>query len=119
MALICQLRMYEIFEPTRAAFHDRFRGHAARIMSNYGFRIVAAWESETDGRLQFIYLLEWPDEATMRDRWAAFMADEEWREIKRATAAEHGDMVGEIAERTLHPVDYLPTVRTQRSPGSR
>jgi hypothetical protein len=30
--MIHQLRIYEIFEPNKAAFHARFRDHAARIM---------------------------------------------------------------------------------------
>ena len=32
MAMIQQLRIYEIFEKNKAAFHARFRDHAARIM---------------------------------------------------------------------------------------
>ena len=45
MAMIQQLRIYEIFENNKAAFHARFRDHAARIMrTRYGFHIVAMWE---------------------------------------------------------------------------
>lgn len=106
--MIRQLRIYEIFEETRAAFHERFRDHAARIMANYDFRIAAAWETITDERIEFVYLLEWPDRATMTDRWAAFMADEEWAEVKRETAARHGRFVGDIEDRVLEPVPYLP-----------
>ena len=43
--MIQQLRIYEIFENNKAAFHARFRDHAARIMrTRYGFHIVAMWE---------------------------------------------------------------------------
>ena len=104
---IQQLRIYQIFDDTRVAFHARFRDHAMRIMRRHGFDIVATWESRGDGRLEFVYLLQWPDEATMRQRWAAFMADEEWARIKRETRAQ-GPMVGDIAERTLIPTDYSP-----------
>ncbi|WP_255516275.1 NIPSNAP family protein [Luteimonas suaedae] len=105
---IQQLRIYEIFDDTRDAFHDRFRDHAARIMKKYGFTIVAMWESRREDRLEFVYLLEWPDERTMRDSWERFMADEEWAEIKRVTGREHGRFVGGIEERTLRPTDYSP-----------
>jgi len=44
--MIHQLRIYEIFEQNKAAFHDRFRDHAARIMKSYGFDIIATWESK-------------------------------------------------------------------------
>ncbi|HEX3524813.1 MAG TPA: hypothetical protein VHT52_22335 [Stellaceae bacterium] len=33
--MIHQLRIYEIFEDTKNAFHARFRDHAARIMRRY------------------------------------------------------------------------------------
>jgi hypothetical protein len=107
-APIQQLRIYEIFENNKQAFHDRFREHAARIMARYDFNIVAMWESQFGNRTEFVYLLEWPDEATMKDRWAKFMADEEWAAIKKRTAAEHGRFVGEIEDRTLRATAYSP-----------
>jgi len=106
--VVHQLRIYEIFDGNRQAFHDRFRDHAARIMAKYDFEIVAMWESRHDGKLEFVYLLEWPDEATMKARWTAFMADEEWAEIKRQTGKVHGRFVGGIEDRTLLPSDYSP-----------
>ena len=109
-AVVRQLRIYEIFDDTRDAFLDRFRDHAARIMARHGFRILAAWESSLDGRLEFVYLLEWPDEETMRAQWAAFLADEEWQAIKRETAARHGTLVGDIEDRVLRPVAGFPHV---------
>ena len=106
--MIHQLRIYEIFEANKAAFHERFRDHAARIMRTYGFNIIAMWEAQTDQRTEFIYVLAWPDEATKSAAWAQFMADEEWKEIKRVTSAEHGVMVGEIEDRLLIPTAYGP-----------
>ena len=105
--MIQQLRIYEIFEKNKAAFHARFRDHAARIMrTRYGFRIVAMWETKFDDRTEFAYLLEWPDETTKTAAWSAFMADTEWSEIKRVTHAEHGLMVGQIEDRLLVATDY-------------
>jgi heme-degrading monooxygenase HmoA len=100
--MIHQLRIYEIFEHNKTAFHARFRNHAARLMRDYGFEIVAMWESQSEGRTEFVYLLAWPDEATMRQAWAAFLADAEWVAIKRVTRERHGDLIGVIADRVLH-----------------
>jgi heme-degrading monooxygenase HmoA len=108
--MIQQLRIYEIFEHNKAAFHARFRDHAARIMRKYGFHIVAMWEAQTDRRTEFVYLLAWPDEATKHAAWTAFMADEEWSEIKRVTSAEHGTLVGTIEDRVLVPTSYSPSL---------
>lgn len=107
--MIHQLRTYEIFEGTKHAFHARFRDHAARIMRRYGFRIVAMWEAKTERRTEFVYLLEWQDERTKTNAWAAFMQDREWAEIKRVTSAQTGTLVGEIEDRVLVLTDYSPS----------
>jgi hypothetical protein len=106
--VIHQLRIYQLFDDTREAFHERFRDHAQRIMARYDFHILAIWESRNEDGPQFVYLLEWPDEQTMKDRWAAFMEDQEWSDIKAETARIHGQFVGGIEERTLILTDYSP-----------
>ena len=103
--MIHQLRIYEIFEHNKAAFHQRWRDHAMRIMTTrYGFTHVAMGESKHDGRTEWVYLLEWPDLATKEDAWRRFLADPEWIEIKRVTKEKHGDLVGEIEDRVLERV---------------
>jgi heme-degrading monooxygenase HmoA len=106
--VIHQLRIYEIFEHSKAAFHERFRDHAARIMERHGFSILAMWEAATERRTEFVYLLEWLDARAMTEAWARLRADEEWTEIKRITAAHHGALVGEIEDRVLDELPYSP-----------
>ena len=105
--MIYQLRIYEIFETNKDAFHTRFRDHAARIMKRYGFDIVAMWEAKRPEQTEFVYLLRWPDEETKTRSWKAFMADQEWDDIKKA-ARDRGALVGQIQDRTLLPTDYSP-----------
>src|SRR5215475_3214453 len=106
--VIHQLRIYEIFDSNKKAFHDRFRDHAMRIMAKYDFKIVATWESKKDNRTEFVYLLEWPDKETMADRWKKFLQDQEWIRIKKETGKINGLLVGEIQDRTLYLTDYSP-----------
>jgi hypothetical protein len=106
--VIHQLRIYEIFDSNKKAFHDRFRDRAMRIMAKYDFKIIAAWESKKDNRTEFIYLLEWSDKETMTDRWEKFLRDEEWTRIKKETGEINGPLVGEIQDRTLYLTDYSP-----------
>src|SRR5258708_2168371 len=106
--MIHQLRIYEIFERNKTAFHARFRDHAARVMRRHGFHILDMWEGRKDERLEFVYLIEWPDEAAKEAAWKTFMADPEWIAIKRETYASDGDMVGAIEDRTLRRTDYAP-----------
>ncbi len=108
--MIHQLRIYEIFEHNKAAFHNRFRDHAARIMRSHGFEIIATWETRMGQRTEFVYLLAWPDEQTMHHAWELFRADEEWKKIKQLTGAEHGDLVGTIEDPTLIPTSYSPSI---------
>jgi hypothetical protein len=105
---IQQLRIYQIFDHNKAAFHARFRDHAARIMRRYAFTILSMWEARHAERTEFVYLLSWPDAATMERQWSKFMADEEWAMIKQRTAAEHGQLVGEIESRVLQQTNYSP-----------
>lgn len=106
--VIHELRIYEIFDSNKTAFHERFHDHAMRIMARYGFKIVATWESWHNNSTEFIYLLEWSDTETMEERWAKFMTDQEWAEIKQATAEAHGQLVGDIEDRRLELTDYSP-----------
>ena len=107
-SVIHQLRIYEIFDSNKRAFHDRFRDHAMRIMAKYDFKIVATWESKKDNRTEFVYLLEWPDRETMADRWEKFLHDQEWIKIKKETGETYGPLVGEIQDRTLYLTEYSP-----------
>ncbi|AZA89166.1 NIPSNAP [Chryseobacterium nakagawai] len=106
-----QLRIYEIPKENKQVFLDRFRDHALRIMKKYGFNIVSIWESEFEGKTEFVYLLEWTDENTMKMAWQAFMADKEWKDIKMQTAKLHGDFVNNIEDRTLKITEFSPEKR--------
>lgn len=64
--VIHQLRIYEIFDHNKAAFHNRFRDHAARIMKSYDFNILSMWETQREGRTEFVYLLNWPGQMKRR-----------------------------------------------------
>jgi hypothetical protein len=103
-----ELNIYQIFEHNKAAFHDRFRDHAARLMRRHDFDIVAIWEARSDAGPEFVYLLRWPDEPTMNRRWDAFMADPEWARIKAETTAIHGELFGHVESRLMDIATYSP-----------
>jgi hypothetical protein len=107
--MIHQLRIYELFEHNKSAFHARFRDHTSQIMRNYGFTLIAMWESKFETRTEFVYLLSWTDQSTMNNAWASFENDEEWQAIKRTTDAEHGALVGAIENRVLVASSYSPS----------
>ncbi|KTE02401.1 NIPSNAP family containing protein [Sphingopyxis sp. H038] len=103
-----QLRIYEIPRANEGVFHDRFRDHALRIMARHGFAVRSIWRSEHEDKVEFVYLLDWPDVSAMDAAWAAFLADPEWIAIKKETAARDGKYVESVAARTLEPVAWSP-----------
>jgi hypothetical protein len=107
-----QLRIYEVIRDNRDPFHERFRDHALRIMRRHQFNVIDIWESDTGDKLQFIYVLNWPDRATMDERWKAFMADPEWSDIKKRSSAEHGPLVRSAEGQPLVRLSYSPACRS-------
>ncbi|MDR7061316.1 MULTISPECIES: NIPSNAP family protein [unclassified Sphingopyxis] len=103
-----QLRIYEIPRANEGVFHDRFRDHALRIMARHGFAVRSIWRSEHEDKVEFVYLLDWPDVSAMDAAWTAFLADPEWIAIKKETAARDGKYVESVAVRTLEPVPWSP-----------
>ena len=107
--MINRLRVYGLYDDTKEQFHNRFRDHAWRIMRSYGFDILAFWDTSSEDGPLFMYLLRWPDEPTMTKAWETFMADEEWKQIKRDTSAAYGPMVRAIVgDHVLEPTEYSP-----------
>ena len=103
-----QLRVYQLFEPSKALFHRRFRDHAMRLMRSHGFDIVATWEARRDGKPEFVYLLRWPDQAAKDRGWKAFLDDPAWKAIKAATVSPDAPIMGEIEDRTMTLTEYSP-----------
>jgi hypothetical protein len=105
---VFQLRIYEIFESNKKEFHERFRDHAMRIMKKYNFKIISIYESKSDKKTEFVYFLEWPNEAIMKKAWEDFRKDKEWIDIKKRYTEKYGDVVGNIEDRVLTKLNYSP-----------
>ena len=77
-------------------------------MKKYGFNIVALWESVTASKLEFIYILNWPDMETMERQWKVFLADQEWIDIKKKMDLDIGEPVLKATGRVLESIEYSP-----------
>ena len=105
---VYQLRIYKLHAGNEQHFHERFSEQCMPIMRRYGFDIVFTSESGETGHKDFVYLLRWKDRDTQNSAWKRFLADPEWVEIKRATAAKWGDLVDEVQDRSLDLLPYTP-----------
>ena len=103
-----QLRIYELTKKNKEVFHERFKTEAIRIMNKYDFNIISIWETEFEDKVEFVYLLQWETEAALKKGWEGFMADQEWKDIKKVTSAKYGSFVEKIEDRTLWVQDYSP-----------
>lgn len=109
--MLHQLRIYQIKPQLKEAFDKRFREHAVRIMKSHGFVIVAMWFSKFEDKTEFVYILKWQNEETMRKQWEAFMADAEWEEIKRKSRDEYGEMVlSKQRDQILKATDWFENI---------
>lgn len=98
---VYQIRIYELKDSNKEHFFIRFRDHASRIMKRHGFNILKMWETRYNGKPEFVYLLKWKDEASLKKAWENFFADEEWIKIKDYTNEKYGGLVGERKEDRL------------------
>jgi heme-degrading monooxygenase HmoA len=105
---VYQLRIYKLDAGNEQHFHERFSEQCMPIMRRYGFDIVFTSESGEAGHKDFVYLLRWKDRDTQNAAWNRFLADPEWVEIKRVTAARWGDLVDEVQDRSLDLLPYTP-----------
>ena len=109
---IQQLRIYELdrSKPKDAfdAFHARFRDEALRIMKRHGFKVLDIWVSDSPDKIEFIYLLSWPNQKVLESSWKSFLEDQEWISIKEKTRETAGSVVQSVTGRTLTRMDYSP-----------
>jgi hypothetical protein len=106
-SVINQLRVYDIDPELVDRFLERFGKHAQRIMTErYGFRILAMWTTRTGEQVRFVYLLSWVDEEEMNAKWKAFMADQEWDQIKRESRVGSREPVRGIEDMPLEAVSF-------------
>jgi hypothetical protein len=77
-------------------------------MKRYGFDIVFASQSGSNGHAEFVYLLRWKDRSTQIFAWKNFLADPEWIAIKKSTSAKFGDLVDDVQDRSLDMLPYTP-----------
>lgn len=107
-----ELRIYEVNRSNREAFHERFQDHAMRFFKKYKFKVIDMWESDSGDKLQLIYILYWPNRATMEARWKEFRADKEWAEIRQRSVAKHGDLLlSTPASQSMVRVSYSPVCK--------
>jgi hypothetical protein len=97
---------------------QRFADHTIRIWDRFGIEPVGFWTVTIGPSApRLTYLLAWEDLAQRQERWDAFSADPEWREIKAETNARAGGSpIVSITSSILAPTPYSPQPRRDNQP---
>lgn len=107
VAMIYELRIYEIVPGRMAAIHERFANHTMRIFERIGIEVVGFWQEVVGRSDRIVYITRFADMGERAAKWQAFLADPEWREVQASTEAD-GPIVARVISSFMTPTSYSP-----------
>ena len=89
------------------ALVTRFKDHTLGIFARLGMEVVfmSVTDLGADSSNELVYVLRFDSYDDMATKWAAFRADPEWNEVRRASEAD-GAIVVAIGRRVLNPTAF-------------
>ena len=105
--MIYELREYTTVPGRMPALLKRFNEHTLGIFARLGLEVVfiSLTELGADSTNQLVYVVRFDSYEDMAAKWAAFRADEEWNEVRRASEAD-GPIVAAVSRRVLNPAAF-------------
>jgi NIPSNAP len=102
--VIYEIREYTTVPGRMPALVKRFKDHTLRIFERIGMEVtfISLTELGDNSNNELVYVMRFDTYEDMAAKWAAFMADPEWRE-KRAASEVDGPIVASIRRRVLNP----------------
>jgi hypothetical protein len=89
--------------------HARFRNHTMKLFEKHGMQNIGYWVPQENPDNKLIYVLAYPNREAREKSWKAFMADDEWQEVRKKTEA-NGPIVAKVEELFLTATDYSPPI---------
>jgi hypothetical protein len=105
--VIYEVREYTTVPGRMPALVKRFREHTLGLFARHGMEctFISLTELGDNSTNELVYVMRFDDYADMAGKWAAFMSDPEWREVKQASEAD-GPIVAGIRRRVLNPAAF-------------
>jgi hypothetical protein len=106
---VFEIRTYTTPEGKLEVLHRRFRDHTLKLFERHGMVNVIYWTPQ-DPKLAnntLIYVLAHPSRQAAAASWAAFIADPEWQQVKKASEA-NGPVVVKVESVFTQATDYSP-----------
>lgn len=102
--MIYEIREYTTVPGRMPALVRRFKDHTLPIFKRMGMEVTFISLTELGGNSnnELVYVMRFDSHDEMVAKWAAFMADPEWREARTASEAD-GPIVANLSRRVLNP----------------
>ncbi|HVL85072.1 MAG TPA: NIPSNAP family protein [Pseudonocardia sp.] len=105
--MIYEVREYTTVPGRLPALVRRFREHTLALFAEHGMTctLISLTELGENSNNELVYVMSFDSYDEMARKWAAFMADPHWQEVKRASEAD-GPIVERIRRRVLSPAAF-------------
>jgi hypothetical protein len=105
--MIYELREYTTVPGRMPALVKRFNDHTLGIFARLGLDVVFMSTTELGSNVsnELVYVVKFDSYDDMATKWAAFRADPEWNEVRRASEAD-GPIVAALSRRVLSPAAF-------------
>ncbi|MCU1572712.1 MAG: family containing protein [Micrococcaceae bacterium] len=97
-----ELRTYTTADGRMPALLQRFRDHTLALFSEHGIENVGYWVN-ADNANELIYVVR--HEGDPAANWAAFQADQRWKEAKAASLLD-GEITTNVSSTYMTPTDF-------------
>jgi len=106
--MIYELRVYTAMPGRLPEVLARFRDHTAGIWNRLGIRQLGYWTTAVGPDSNALtYMLVWESMADREVKWAKFVADPEWIEVRKESEAA-GPIVAKMDNSFLAPTSFSP-----------
>jgi hypothetical protein len=105
--VIYEIREYTAVPGRMPALVRRFNDHTLRLFERHGMEVafISVTAVGDNSNNELVYLLRFDDLGDMERKWAAFQADRDWKQARRASE-EDGPLVARISRRVLNPSPF-------------
>jgi hypothetical protein len=111
--MIYEIREYSSVPGRMPALIRRFKDHTLDLFEEHGMECVfmSLTEVGENSTNELVYVMRFDSYDDMGRKWAAFMADPQWRQV-RAVSESDGPIVERIRRRVLNPAPFGDDRRT-------
>lgn len=104
--MLYELRVYRILPGKLPNILKRFEMKTLKIWERMGIRQVGFWTTMIGAsHLDLFYILVWESLEERERKWAAFIADPEWRQAW-AESEKDGVIVGQVTNTIMAPTSF-------------